>query len=190
VTNHLFQKPEDRFGMDLAAINMQRGREHGLPGYNDFREYCGLPRLSHFGELANVMTNNSAGLYGRVYGHPDEMDLWSGAISERPLEGSMMGPTLACLIAEQFRSLKEGDRFWYENQGYPSSFTPEQIAEIRKARLSTMMCDNADRIERLQVYVMVLADPEINPMVPCAAMPRMDLSLWKDVGGAGVPYRK
>ena len=36
VTNHLFEEPGKKFGMDLAAINMQRGREHGIPGYNKY----------------------------------------------------------------------------------------------------------------------------------------------------------
>ena len=34
VTNHLFQEPGKKFGMDLASLNMQRGREFGIPGYN------------------------------------------------------------------------------------------------------------------------------------------------------------
>lgn len=37
VTNHLFKKPGQRFGLDLASFNMQRGREFGLPGYMEFR---------------------------------------------------------------------------------------------------------------------------------------------------------
>ena len=59
--------PEKPFGMDLAAINMQRGREHGLPGYNEFRELCGLPRITDFIQLNDIMINNTALAYGSVY---------------------------------------------------------------------------------------------------------------------------
>ena len=44
----------------------------------------------------------------------DDIDLYSGALNEEPVEGGSVGPTYACLIAKQFRALKYGDRFWYE----------------------------------------------------------------------------
>nr|CAD7255796.1 unnamed protein product [Timema shepardi] len=120
VTNHLFKKPGARFGMDLAAFNMQRGREFGLPGYMDFRKFCGLPGADTFDELFGSMSNETIRRYASIYEHPSDVDLWSGGVSERPLPGSMVGPTFACVIATQFSYSRRGDRFWYENGNQPS----------------------------------------------------------------------
>lgn len=185
VTNHLFQEPDKRWGMDLAAINMQRGREHGVPSYNAFREFCGLPRMHKFEDMLGYMSNKTVRRYTDVYRHPDDIDLWSGGVSERPLPGSMVGPTFSCLIGLTFKELRYGDRYWYENRGYGSQFTLEQLEEIRKVKLSRMICDNSDEIKTMQVYAMVLPDHEINPRVPCNSgiLPRMDLSRWRDTHG-------
>ena len=55
VTNHLFQAKNKSFGMDLVALNIQRGRDHGLPGYNAFRELCGLGRAASFSGLGDLI---------------------------------------------------------------------------------------------------------------------------------------
>lgn len=86
-----------------------------------------------------------------MYASPEDIDLWSAGITERPLPGSMVGPTLACLIGKQFHNFRHGDRFWYENGGWPSSFTLEQLAEIRRVKLSRVLCDNSDDLETVQV---------------------------------------
>lgn len=67
VTNHLFEKPGSHFGRDLAAINIQRGRELGLPSYNAFREYCGLPRAKSFYDLRGSFDNRTLRRLESIY---------------------------------------------------------------------------------------------------------------------------
>ena len=190
VTNHLFQEPGKAFGLDLAALNIQRGREYGIPSYNRWREWCGLNPMRTWHEMHQVMANNSIKEYSSLYATPDDIDLWTAGITEKPLPGSMVGPTFACIIGKQFHNLKFGDRFWYENGGWPSSFTLEQLHEIRKVKLSRVLCDNGDDMDKVQVYAMVLADHKINPRVPCksSVLPNMDLSKWRDASYHAYPF--
>jgi len=185
VTNHLFQDSDKNWGLDLAALNMQRGRDHGIPSYNAFRGYCGLKPARHWGDLGGVFSNETLHQFSSMYASPDDLDLWTAGVSERPLHGSMVGPVFGCIIGETFRDLRIGDRYWYENPDQPSSFTLGQLETIRKVKLARIVCDNSDAIESTQVYVMVLPDPEVNPRVPCssAVLPRIDLSQWREVPG-------
>ncbi|XP_015522628.2 uncharacterized protein LOC107226351 [Neodiprion lecontei] len=182
VTNHLFKKVGAKFGMDLVSFNMQRGREFGLPSYMEFRKFCGLPGADTFEELFGSMPNETIRRYSSIFQHPSDVDLWSGGVSERPLPGSMLGPTFACIIATQFSYSRRGDRFWYELPNQPSSFTPEQLTEIRKSRMARLICDNTDLIDTIQIYPMVLPDHEINPRVPCRSgiLPSIDFSKWAE----------
>lgn len=180
VTNHLFEKPGKFFGIDLAAINIQRGRDMGVPGYNHFREYCGLPRAKCFEDLSGVFSNKTLLRMSQLYKHVDDIDLWTAGISEYPIQDGLVGPTFACLIARQFVNLRRGDRFWYENNGYPAQFTLEQLDELRKSTAARLVCDNSDDIETIQASAMLIPDHYTNPQVPCSTLPSVDLSKWRD----------
>lgn len=180
VTNHLFEKPGKFFGIDLAAINIQRGRDMGVPGYNHFREYCGLPRAKYFEDLTGLISNKTLLRLSQLYKHVDDIDLWTAGIAEYPIQDGMVGPTFACMIARQFVNSRRGDRYWYENAGYPAQFTIEQLDELRKSTSARLICDNSDDIDTIQASPMLVADPYTNPRVPCVTLPSIDLTKWKE----------
>ncbi|XP_034945626.1 peroxidase [Chelonus insularis] len=192
VTNHLFKKVGAKFGMDLVSFNMQRGREFGIPSYMEFRKLCGLPVAKTFDDLLGFMPNDTVRRYASIFQYPADIDLWSGGVSERPLPGSMLGPTFSCVIATQFSNSRRGDRFWYELPNQPSSFTLDQLNEIRKMRLARIICDNTDLVETIQLYPMILPDHEFNPRVPCRSgvLPSIDFSKWAEIvpSNQNIPY--
>lgn len=83
------QEPGKKFGLDLAALNIQRAREHGVPSYNRWREWCGLPVAKTFDDLLGWMGNKTVYGYTRTYQSPEDIDLWSAGISEKPLPGKL-----------------------------------------------------------------------------------------------------
>ncbi|CAG0879688.1 unnamed protein product [Cyprideis torosa] len=136
VSNRLFQGQND-FGLDLPAINMQRGRDHGLPGYNSYRELCGLPRAKRFEDLLDVMDHKTIAIFSEVYEHVDDIDLYIGGVAELRVPGTDVGPTFHCILSDMFTRLKKGDRFWYENGGLPNSFTADIFFSLHPLPLLT-----------------------------------------------------
>ncbi len=112
VRNFLFGPPGSG-GFDLAALNMQRGRDQGLPGINDARADLGLERYETFLELA-CGDADLAAAFALVYDTVDDVDLWIGGISEKHIAGAMVGETFHAIITRQFEDLRDGDSFWYE----------------------------------------------------------------------------
>ncbi|XP_063234409.1 lactoperoxidase-like [Bacillus rossius redtenbacheri] len=178
LTNHLFQGPGRAYGADLAAINIQRGRDHGLPPYGAWRRLCGLRRLSGWGDLAGLVSADTLRRLRGVYRDVDDIDLFPGGMAERPVTGGLVGPTFACIIAQQFSNLRRGDRFWYENGEFESSFTPAQLQQLRRVTLARIMCDNLDSIDTIQPFVFLMADHDRNPHVSCKLIPQFDLKPW------------
>ncbi|ESO83662.1 hypothetical protein LOTGIDRAFT_169138 [Lottia gigantea] len=171
ITDHLFEFGDISF--DLASFNIQRGRDHGLPPYNDFREWCGLPRVrsfysSIFGRLGPSMS--------RLYNHVDELDLFTGAMSERDEPGSAVGPVLSCLLGQQFHDLKHGDSFWYETQEQRRGFTSDQLAAIQKTSFASILCNQFDR-QYIQTNPFRVVSNS-NPLVECQSLPHFDMSPW------------
>merc|ERR1711879_645278 len=98
------------------GINIQRGRDHGIPSYNAFRKHCGLTPLTSWSERPSELDEEIWINLKKVYEKVEDIDLYIGGVSERNVYQGAMGPVFACIIGEQFRRLKYGDRFFYTHR--------------------------------------------------------------------------
>ncbi|XP_054957590.1 lactoperoxidase isoform X6 [Pan paniscus] len=175
--NKLFQPTHRIHGFDLAAINTQRCRDHGQPGYNSWRAFCDLSQPQTLEELNTVLKSKMLAkkLLG-LYGTPDNIDIWIGAIAEPLVERGRVGPLLACLLGKQFQQIRDGDRFWWEN---PGVFTNEQKDSLRKMSFSRLVCDNTriTKVPRDPFW----ANSYPYDFVDCSAIDKLDLSPWASV---------
>ena len=101
-------------------------------------------------------------------------------LEPRPSDGGVLGPTFQCIVAEQFRRLRVGDRFWHENAPNPSlntdrtAFNGAMLREIRNTTFAKIICDNADNIPFINRKVL----EQSKRRVPCRDLPTVSLEAW------------
>ena len=165
---------------DLSAINIQRGRDHGLPPYNQFRQACGMGLAASIDDFTNINPAQRERLRVAYNNKTDDIDLFTGGISETPLEGSILGNTFACILAKGLNHLRVGDRFWYERNDSYIGFTMRQLNAIRNTTLARVMCDNSEGIT--QVFPNVFREKStVNCLMDCSKLNAVDLNEWKDI---------
>ncbi|XP_071181819.1 salivary peroxidase/catechol oxidase-like isoform X2 [Mytilus edulis] len=187
VRDHLFQdtiNPLD--ALDLGALNIQRGRDHGLPGYNRFRQFCGrFPAVfwtntpGGFIDHEAVIVEKLKAVYG-ANSDVDDVDLYVGALSERPESpDTVVGPTFRCLIAVQFLYYKYADRFFYENFSPVTGFTLAQVNDIKKQTLAGIYCRNL-QIKNIQPKIFLNPDNTQDPTnrIDCKYLPDLDFDIY------------
>ncbi|MEM7630301.1 MAG: peroxidase family protein [Planctomycetota bacterium] len=141
--NMLF--PAGSGGLDLASVNIQRGRDHGLASYNDVREAIGLARVTSFAEITS--DPGLGATLATLYGSVDDMDLWVAGLAEDRVSGGSLGPTFTEILLDQFARTRDGDRYWFENPASPDALSAAEIDEIRSTTLADVIRRNSGAIE-------------------------------------------
>ena len=145
IARHLFI-PLGQGGLeDLSAINIHRGRDHGLPSYNDWREECKLIRLRGWVDLQGEMSSKTIDNLQAVYNSVDDIDIFVGGVGEFPEHEKVVGKTFGCLIKRQFEDVFAGDRYFYKNY----VFNNQQFDSINSVKMKQIICDNLDGITSL-----------------------------------------
>lgn len=142
VRNFLFGAPGSG-GLDLASLNIQRGRDHGLGSYNQTRRALGLRPARSFRDIHpdRAVQRKLATAYVSV----DQVDLWVGGLSEAHVRGAMVGETFHRILTDQFIRLRDGDRFYYEG------YLPRELSRVvERQTLSTIIRRNTEIGRELQ----------------------------------------
>ncbi|MEM1331608.1 MAG: peroxidase family protein [Planctomycetota bacterium] len=134
VRNFLFGPP-GAGGLDLLALNIQRGRDHGIPDFNTLRQAFGLDAIIDFTDLTSDAALAAA--LATVYSDVSEIDPWIGLMAEDHVNGASVGETLRAILVDQFERMRDGDRFWYEGDA-------ELAALVGDTTLSDIILRNTD----------------------------------------------
>lgn len=160
VQNFLFGSP-GQGGLDLASLNIQRGRDHGLPSYNAARIAFGLPAAANFYQVSSNPV--ISGRLQLAYGDVNKIDIWVGALAEDKVPGALVGSLMKAVLVDQFTRVRDGDRFWYQNQ-----FSGTLLVALENTRLSDVIRRNTTIRGELQNDVFHIASAE-GPPVPAAS---------------------
>ncbi|MCC9599407.1 dockerin type I domain-containing protein [Stieleria sp. JC731] len=171
--NFLFGPPGSG-GFDLVSLNIQRGRDHGLPDYNSVREQLGLDPAETFADITSDVELQVA--LEQAYGDTSDIDVWVGALAEDHAPGASVGETLQTIIADQFMAIRDGDRFWYQN-----TLEGEQLRQASQTRLSDVIERNTT-LTSLQDHVFFVDGVGPNSQTPPPGSPTPDNPLPPDSG--------
>ncbi len=144
VRNFLFGAP-GQGGFDLASLNIQRGRDHGIADYNTVRVAYGLPRITSFDQITSDKAVQAS--LASTYGSVDNIDLWIGGLAEDHLPNSSMGATFTAILVDQFSRVRDGDRFWYQN-----SLSEKMVRDIENTSMADIIRRNTE-LTKLQADV-------------------------------------
>ncbi|KAJ3091829.1 hypothetical protein HK102_013291 [Quaeritorhiza haematococci] len=127
---------------DLAAWNIQRGRDVGLPTYNEMRSLFMLPQVTTFSEITSSPAVQIA--LQELYGDVNNIDAYVGGLAEDHLSSARVGPLFAASIMDQFTRLRDGDRFYYKNYNQTGLWTKAEVDEIDSITLGKLITLNTD----------------------------------------------
>ncbi|MGE0026640.1 MAG: peroxidase family protein [Thermoleophilia bacterium] len=120
--------------IDLAAVDVIRDRERGVPRYNAFRRMLRMRPVRSFEELTGGDAAAAAELRD-VYGDVEQVDLMVGCYAEPLLPGFGFSETaFRIFVLMASRRLKSDPR--YTDEWGPEHYTPEGLRWIEDATMA------------------------------------------------------
>jgi peroxidase len=157
VRNMLFAQGSP-VGIDLASLNIQRGRDHGLPDYNSVRVAYGLDSYTGFDQITDDLALQTA--LADLYDNDiDNVDMWVGALAEKHVEGTSVGELVLAGLMDQFERLRDGDRFFYEGDSALQTEEVQALVDLDSFTFMDLMVWNTD-LSNMPASFFIAAVPE------------------------------
>ncbi|GCC37242.1 hypothetical protein chiPu_0015744 [Chiloscyllium punctatum] len=174
---------------DLMALTIHRARDNGLPTFNTVRRAFQLAPINNWTDLQPTAEKQE--LFSKLaqeYGDVSELELWPGGLLE---SNGTPGELFTQIIIEQFQRIRDGDRYWFENQ-QNGLFTAEEVDSIRNITFFDVLVKALNTTEneiQKDAFVWKPGDPcpqpkqlTIDDLEPCVGAARLD---YFEGSGAG-----
>ncbi|XP_048472995.1 dual oxidase 1-like [Rhincodon typus] len=177
---------------DLVALDIQRGRDSGLPSYNQARKMFDLQPVTNWSSINPQLHNENPELFDKLaamYSNDiSKLELLVGVFLESDGVSNRLFPML---IKEQFERIRDGDRFWFENTKN-GMFTASEIQDIKNIKYANVLLATTVAVPQdiqSDVFFWKDGDPCAQPkqltesdMEPCVKVSTM---YYFDGSGAG-----
>ena len=193
LTRHMFRgiltPPGSDYGFDLASLNIQRGRDHGLPSYFELYNLIGdksdpKKDMSCWARKPRSFNQANWDLLKKIYKHPRDIELFSGGLLDERPNGINANPILGVMFSAinsiQFQRLKDGDRFFFTHTNGAAGFNLDARTAIMERKISDIICDNT-RVQRVPRNAFLPATTVPDPvrgnnnLIICGEHNRLDL---------------
>ena len=133
-------------GLDLVSLNLQRGRDHGIPDYVSVRKQLNLSLPTSYANITGGDDGDRvAANLEKVFGsfESNNLDLFVGGLAEPHRSGGSIGETFATIIERTFQSVRAADAGWYEAvlSDEERVFVEEEMTLAKLIRLNTKITE-------------------------------------------------
>uniref|UniRef100_A0A2H8TKQ6 Peroxidase n=2 Tax=Melanaphis sacchari TaxID=742174 RepID=A0A2H8TKQ6_9HEMI len=163
---------------DLLSVDIQRGRDVGVPSYITIRSLCNFKKVNSFEDLYTILSYDDVEKLKQLYASVYDIDLLVGALLERPVDGGTVGPTAQCIIADVFYRIRYGDRYFFDVSNQAGSYSSAQLRTLRNLDLGHVLCATTELNE---VPVNVFKTTRYSRKIKCRDhLLNLDLSAWRE----------
>lgn len=174
-------KDESGAGIDLISIDIQRGRDHGIPSFLEIRRLCNLkPVVQTFEDFKLIFNATNVELLKKLYKSPDDVDFYVAGLLEafETVGNPLTGRTFGCIVGENYRNVMGGDIYFFSHPENPYPFSPSQLEAIKAYSMTNLYCANSNLKTVNRIFSFVPSP--FNQKVECTNLPVMDLTAWKE----------